>query len=143
MFYIYIYIYIYIRNYSTHIPQETAYSKFLRGRLTSLNENQLLVCMYVISNIASLFLQTKRRDTCRAEQARIFYSYVLVSQVLLYAWFLDKSAVVCRRMAQRRYRKFDKGIYFETVSCSRTPCFNLPSQCLTDRIYISLVSQNL
>ena len=36
-----------IRNYFTDIPQETAYSKFLRGRLNSLNENQLLVCMYV------------------------------------------------------------------------------------------------
>jgi hypothetical protein len=36
-----------IRNYFTHIPQEIAYSKFLRGRHTSLNENQLLVYMYV------------------------------------------------------------------------------------------------
>ena len=94
------------------------------------------MCIYVTSNIASLFLQTKRRDTCRAEQARIFCSCVLVSQVLLYALFLDKPTVVCRRMAQRRYRKFDKGIYFRTVSCTRTPCFNLPSQCLIDRIYI-------
>ena len=133
-----------IRNYFTQIPQEIAYSDFLRGRLTSLNENQLLVCMYVCYFKHSFSILTDQgRDTCRAEQARIFCSCVLVSQVLLYALFLDKPTVVCRRMAQRLYRKLDKGIYFKTVSCTRTPCFNLPSQCLIDRVYISLVSQNL
>jgi hypothetical protein len=97
----------------------------------------MYVCMYmyVTSNITFLFLQTKWRDTSRAEQTRIFCSCVVVPQVLLYALFLDKPAVVCRRMVQRRYRKFDKGIYFKTVSYTRTPCFNLPSQCLIDRIY--------
>jgi hypothetical protein len=36
-----------IRSFFTHIPEEIAYRKFLRRRLTSLNENQLLVCMHV------------------------------------------------------------------------------------------------